>query len=299
MDNNYREASHSGTWYSGDPKQLTQEIEKFLNEAQKNPDCNNVRSIIVPHAGYRYSGPTAGWAYININPENFNRVVLLGPSHSVYLPGIGIPTSSRYETPVGDISLDLEEIKKLSTTEEFYKLSKEADEKEHSLEMQFPFLRYMFGEKDFKLIPLMVGQTTLDQDRKFAKILVEYYKDPQTLFVISSDFCHWGSRFRYTYYDNKYKSIHESIEALDRTGMDCIESLVAENFQKYLEEYKNTICGRRPISILMATIEEYMKFDDKKKNVIKFVRYDQSDKVKDFSGSSVSYAAGINIIYNN
>jgi len=299
MDNNFREASHSGTWYSSNPKQLKQDLGNFLNNALRYDDSEYLKAIIVPHAGYRYSGPTAGWSYININPDKFNRVVLLGPSHSLYLAGIGIPNTTRYKTPLGDISLDVEEINKLSSIEEFFKITNESDENEHSLEMQLPFLRYVFREKDFKLIPLMVGQTTLDQDRKFAKLLVDYYKDPKTLFVISSDFCHWGSRFRYSYYDKNYKYIYESIEALDRMGMDCIEGLVAEDFQKYLQNYKNTICGRKPISILLATIEEYMKLDDNNKNVIKFVKYDQSDKVKEYHGSSVSYAAGINLLYNN
>jgi AmmeMemoRadiSam system protein B len=299
MEMSKRKASHAGSWYSDIATTLQVELEEYLKKATKNEFSDDLKGIITPHAGYRWSGPTAAWAYLNINPDNYDRVVLLGPSHHSYIAGCGITKCSSFETPFGDIKVDTLECNNLLKMDDFFPLPKETDENEHSLEMQLPFLRIMFKDKDFSLIPIMVGQTTLDQDRYFAKLLVEYYKDPKTLFVISSDFCHWGNRFRFTYTDEKFSNIYEAIEDLDKKGIEQIEALSAEKFNNYLEEYKNTICGRRPISIFLATIEEYNKTASNSANKINFVRYDQSSKVKNTSESSVSYAVGLNILKIN
>lgn len=296
-----RGAFHAGGWYSSDKKALTSELNNYLLKTEKQSNINILKGMIVPHAGLRWSGPTAAWGYVNINPNIYMRVVLLGPSHHSGFVGLGLSKCNKFETPLGDISLDTEEINKLALHKGFQILNVDIDEAEHSLEMQFPYLRLLFNDKDFKLLPIMVGQTNLDLDKQFAKILLDYYLDKETLFVISSDFCHWGSRFRFTYHDKKYTYPHESIEFLDKLGMEKIESQNAENFANYLAEYKNTICGRRPISIFLAIIEEYLALKDKSdnsllKSEIKFVKYDQSEKVTTPNGSSVSYAVGLNFL---
>ncbi len=311
-----RLASHAGTWYSDNKQTIKYEIESYLSKAKKYTSNSSIlKSIIVPHAGYRWSGPTAAWGFININPDLYDRVVILGPSHHSYIEGIGLTKCSTYQTPLGDISIDKESVDLLSKIEGFEILDLAVDEREHSLEMQLPYLRYIFGSKDFKLLPLMVGQTNLEIDRYFAKQLKSYFDDDKTLFVISSDFCHWGSRFRFTYHDEKNEYIYQSIEKLDRLGMDKIEMLSSGEFNNYLGEYKNTICGRRPISVLLAMIEGkfggkiridyklyiylylYLYLDNISPTSIKFVKYDQSSQVKEPSDSSVSYAVGLN--YNN
>ena len=127
----------------------------------------------------------------------------------------------------------------------------------------------------------------------------KYFSDPENFFVISSDFCHWGERFGYTYYDDSYEKIHESIEKLDNLGMKAIESMEGDRFNRYLRQYKNTICGRNSIAVMMDAANEvvsgkdgnggegkYEKFD------FSFLNYKQSSKVVDFEDSSVSYAAG-------
>lgn len=297
MEIKSRKAVFAGKWYSKDPTKLKEDISKFLTEAERIPEYESLKSIIVPHAGYYFTGAMSGLSYVNIDPAKFNRVVLLGPSHPTFIQGIAITTATNYETPIGDISIDVEEVKKLSKIEGFHEISLEIDEAEHSIEMQCPFLRYIFGEKDFKLIPLIVGKTNLEQDRKYAEILAEYYAQPETLFVISTDFCHWGVQFRFIYHDSsKYKYVYESIESLDRIGMDIIQGISADNFNKYLLKYNNSICGRRAISVLLTTIEEYLKLGKKKNCVIKFLKYENSSKIKDIRECSVAYAAGINTI---
>lgn len=97
----------------------------------------------------------------------------------------------------------------------------------------------------------MVGSISNDWEETYGKILAPYLADPQNLFVISSDFCHWGARFRYTYYEESHGPIYKWIEVLDKMGMDLIETLKPESFAEYLRKYNNTICGRHPIGVLL------------------------------------------------
>jgi len=104
----------------------------------------------------------------------------------------------------------------------------------------------------------MVGQVKHDQFKLYAKSLLPYFKDERTLFVVSSDFCHWGSRFNFTHKFESYKieQISDSIEELDKQGMTIIEEHSLEKFEEYLDETHNTICGRNPIQLLLALINE-------------------------------------------
>lgn len=281
-----RAASHAGSWYSGSKSQLNSQLEDWL--AQAEPTQPPAKAIIGPHAGFSYSGPTAAWAYKHISSENFKRVFLLGPSHHVYIPGCALPCSAEYQTPIGDISVDLETVRALSETSKFYQLDKDAEEDEHSLEMHLPYIRKAFEGKEIKLVPIMVGNLKESQEAEYGSILAPYLQDPQTLFVVSSDFCHWGPRFGYNPYDSSKGEIWQSIEAMDRQGMALIETQDPASFRQYLSQTKNTICGRHPISLFLSTLQTSGLSAS-----TKFVRYAQSEKVTNPRGSSVSYASSV------
>ena len=102
-----------------------------------------MKVIIGPHAGFVYSGPNAGWAYRNINPDLYDRVVLLGPSHKFYLDFIGLTACNRWETPLGDLEIDVETVNGLES-EIFRKIPVKLEENEHSLELHLPFIRKVF-----------------------------------------------------------------------------------------------------------------------------------------------------------
>ena len=93
-----RRASHAGSWYTDNPKQLDAELSKYLKDAQQyvNPSTHQLKGVIGPHAGFSYSGPTAAWAYINVDPAKYKRVFLLGPSHHVYLDNCALSNASVY-----------------------------------------------------------------------------------------------------------------------------------------------------------------------------------------------------------
>lgn len=118
-------------------------------------------------------------------------------------------------------------ITKLASTKKFSTVNKFEDEEEHSLEMQYPFLRHVIST-DVKIVPIMVGFIKNSMDSDFASYLQEYFDSDENLFVFSTDFCHWGKRFGYTYYNKADGHIYESIKKLDHEGMQRIEKQDSE-----------------------------------------------------------------------
>ena len=159
----------------------------------------------------------------------------------------------------------------------------------------------------------MVGNTSGQVERTLGRIIAPYLSDPSTAFVISSDFAHWGQRFRYTHYQppsgpaislsrnsqaSKDRSIHESIRIVDFQCIDACESGSHEEWLAALDETGNTVCGRHPIGVVMAAIEEVRgpHPDGAERGLFKFVRYERSSKVKSVHDSSVSYASAFAVV---
>ena len=296
MKSDIRVAYHAGSWYSDKPKSLAKELSGYLSDENISEKSQFLKSVIVPHAGYYYCGPTAGKAFINIRPENYSRVVVLGPSHHEYFQGCGVTPFSTFETPFGNVDVDTKTCAELLSNDFYFKLPQSVDVKEHSIEMEMPFLKYIFGEKEFSIVPIMVGFTNLEVNRKIGETLYKLYEDPKTLFVISSDFCHWGKNFAFTYYDNSYSTIWESTQNLDKQALDIIAEINPEKLDAYFKKTKNTICGRNPITIVLSIIESYKRNNTDKNVSFDTLGYAQSSKVTSMKESSVSYAAGANFI---
>jgi AmmeMemoRadiSam system protein B len=260
----------------------------WLSDADKIKNIKLLKAIIESYVEYSYSGSTAAWAYININPLNYKTVFLLGPCHHKYIKGCGLPTCNLYQTPLGNIQVDTETVQKLSQIKNFQMVSKKDEEDEHSLEMHLPFIKKLFGENEFKLVPIMIGSLDRSLEEYFGNILSDYLKDDKNLFIISSDFCHWGRSFDYTYYNQSDGEIHQSIEKLDKLGITYIEKQDPSGFQDYLEETENTICGRHPIAVFLYALK-YSGLNTLSET--KLLRYNQSSQVKTSKQTSVSYAS--------
>jgi AmmeMemoRadiSam system protein B len=156
----------------------------------------------------------------------------------------------------------------------------------------------------------MIGNTSASTESKYGSLLAPHLSDPSNMFVISSDFCHWGSRFRYTYYESpdassatqltrkstvdKDWAIHESIAAVDKQSMDAVESGSHRAFLEQLKETGNTVCGRHPIGVFMAAVEKADMGKGKAK--FKFVRYERSSLVEHVGDSSVSYCSAFAVL---
>ncbi|EME49005.1 hypothetical protein DOTSEDRAFT_67898 [Dothistroma septosporum NZE10] len=275
--------------------------------------------IIAPHAGYSYSGPAAAWAYKAWDVSKAKKVFLLGPSHHHYLTKAALSKCTEYATPIGNLKVNREVTAELHSTGQFEWMSRSVDEDEHSLEMHLPYiykrLSQTFGEDAANfptLVPIMVGNTSASTEKSLGRILAPYLADRSNVFVVSSDFAHWGLRFRYTYYQPatgnaidltssaklpKDPAIHESIKVVDFQCMGACESGSHEAWLNVLDKTGNTVCGRHPIGVMMAAVEKLREdLDRLDAGAFKFVKYDRSSLVNRVGDSSVSYASAYTIV---
>ncbi|VDD79829.1 unnamed protein product [Mesocestoides corti] len=291
-----RRATHKNSWYSGSRDELNEQLSGWLNKASFTH--GPARAIISPHAGYFYSGACAAHAYKQINPDLVKRYFVFGPSHHFYLDTCAIPSADYFETPLFNLRMDTEVRKNLMKTGKFDILETNHDEEEHSIEMQFPYIAKIMEAhaENFTVIPVLVGSLSFSKEKLFGEIFSPYLSDPATVFVISSDFCHWGDRFSYTYYDQSLGEIWKSIRDLDHKGMELIEKLDTLGFHTYLKDYRNTICGRHPIGVLLHAIDA-LKSTTLEQPTLKFVQYAQSSKCRSQRDSSVSYASA-SLVFN-
>mmetsp|Transcript_17146 Transcript_17146/g.37018 ORF Transcript_17146/g.37018 Transcript_17146/m.37018 type:complete len:292 (+) Transcript_17146:150-1025(+) len=281
-----RKPSHAGSWYEDDEQVLSKQIDEWMSAVE--PCGAPIKAIIGPHAGYRFCGHVMAYAYRHIDPSKVSRIFLLGPSHHVYTKKCVLSSAHQYETPLGCMEVDQEVYAQLQATGEFTSMELGVDEAEHSLELHTPFIMRAMSGLSFKLVPIMVGSLTPESEARYGSLLSPYLDDPASLFIISSDFCHWGSRFSYTFYDKEQGPIWKSIQWLDEQGMRAIESGDPAAFTRYQAEYRNTICGRHPIGVLLNMLQH-----SSGRHKVEFKFYDQSSKCMVGSDSSVSYAAAV------
>lgn len=185
---NVRPAAVAGAFYPGNPGQLAAEVDELLDGVESlEPKFGFPKALIVPHAGYVYSGPVAARAYHELVAARgiVKRVVLLGPAHYVAGRGLALPSADFFETPLGRIPLDFQAVGSLANLLQVVR-SAPAHAQEHSLEVQLPFLQKVLG--DFTLVPLAVGAATTEE---VAQVLERLWGGPETLIVISTDLSHY------------------------------------------------------------------------------------------------------------
>ncbi|THD28217.1 putative dioxygenase [Fasciola hepatica] len=288
-----RKASHAGSWYNDDPRQLDAQLSGWM--AQASVARRPSRAIISPHAGYDYSGHVAAHAFNQIVPDSVKRIFILGPSHYLHLAGkCSLATVTQYSTPFYELPIDQAVYTELKRTGEFDQLPIDRDEEEHSIEMQLPYIAKVMERQrgSFAIVPVLVGLLSLEREATYGRILAPYLIDPGNIFVISSDFCHWGHRFQYTHYNPEKGEIWQSIKWLDEQGMQLIEDMNADAFNAYLKQCGNTICGQHPIGILLQMTSILRHKHHVNRMDFKFVKYAQSERCRNMNQSSVSYAAG-------
>jgi hypothetical protein len=181
-----RPAAVAGLFYAADPAALRADVERALRAvgAARGPAP---KALIVPHAGYVYSGDVAARAYALVSPlrGRIRRVVLLGPAHRVALRGLAVPEAEAFATPLGIVPLDAGALARLRDLPQVLQ-SDAAHAEEHSLEVQLPFLQRALG--DFTLVPLVVGDASAEE---VAEVLERLWLGDETLLVISSDLSHY------------------------------------------------------------------------------------------------------------
>jgi AmmeMemoRadiSam system protein B/AmmeMemoRadiSam system protein A len=246
-----RRPAVAGAFYPGDAAELRQQVESLLAAATRTDDP--VRALVVPHAGYAYSGATAAKAFANLQGSDVRRVILLGPSHHVGYGGGALPAQgiSSFGTPLGAVEVDVDAVAKLRTKREFQG-PVEAHDPEHSLEVELPFLQIVAPRA--RIVPVLVGfETDRVVCRRMASALSELL-DEQTVVVVSSDFTHHGARYGYEPFAGTARLGDELLE-LGRSTAERVAASDADGFWFQVETSGDTVCGRRPIAVLGELLE--------------------------------------------
>ncbi len=194
----------AGTWYPKDKSTLSAMIDNFFEKSEKRQPVGKVKGVIVPHAGYTFSGSVAAEAFSVLDPADYDTVIILGPSHRYPLSKASILNVTHYKTPLGEIKLS-EKRKKLLESDIINTIPK-AHEQEHSIEIELPFLQKAIA--DFEIIPILVGQLDYNKLVKAISGII----DDRTLIVVSVDLSHYHP------YDEAVKMDTSCIEGI--TSMD-------------------------------------------------------------------------------
>jgi hypothetical protein len=207
----FRRPAVAGLFYSDDPSELAESVRAHLAAAAADPRPAP-RIVIAPHAGYVYSGPVAGTVYARIAPLRgvIRRVALFGPSHHVYFRGLALPGAEVFTTPLGPVPVDRAGVERLLALPGV-SVRDDAHAREHSLEVQLPFLQQVLGE--FTLVPVVTG----DADPDLVADAMAALLDGETLLVVSSDLSHYHD---YASARRLDAAATRAIEALDPEGLD-------------------------------------------------------------------------------
>lgn len=225
-----RPAAVAGMFYPANAAELRHDINDYLSHAEISQQPP--KAIIVPHAGYIYSGPIAASAYINLRPlhTQIKKVVLLGPAHRVPFRGLAATSADYFTTPLGKIKIDRNAMQRISHLPQVITLDS-AHEQEHSLEVQLPFLQVVLD--DFELIPLVVGDANKND---VAEVLNLLWGGDETLVVISSDLSHYNN--------------YAIAQKMDRATSIAIEMQLPEQI------HYDMACGRNPVNGLLEVAKQ-------------------------------------------
>jgi len=233
-----REPAVAGAFYPDRPEVLTRDVKRYLENAKKEKVEGEIVALIVPHAGYMYSGQVAAYAYRLIEGKTFDSVVLVGPSHRALFKGASLYDRGAYRTPLGLVPVDVDLSKRMMEGRKEIQFLPEAHAEEHSLEVQIPFLQMVF--KSFKLVPIvMEPYWSWETCQTLASAMAEAVRGKKVLLIASSDLSHFHS--------------YEKAVELDKIVLSHIEKFDAEGLNRDLKQNRCEACGGGPIlSIMLA-----------------------------------------------
>jgi len=204
-----RKPAVAGAFYPADKDELTKQVDEFLANAKKI-DKGRLLAIVVPHAGYVYSGQVAAYSFKQLEDTNFKKIIIISPSHYVGFDGISIYNKGSFETPLGLVKIDEELANKIIQRNKRFIFYPQAHEKEHAIEVEIPFLQRIYKDKDFKIVPVAMGNPASWDIKMLSDTLYDVI-DKDTFLIISVDLSHY-----YPY---------DKAKELDTSGISAIEKL--------------------------------------------------------------------------
>lgn len=264
---NIRTAAFAGQFYPKNPKELESTLEEFFSNCKIKRDCE---AIISPHAGYIYSGQIAAKAFSRLG--KFNTYILLGPNHTGLGSAISIDKNDFWETPIGRIEVNKKMAEKIieKSGAEFDRL---AHIGEHSIEVQIPFLQYLFKEEEQKprIVPIIISEDNPEAIKELGKTIAEISKNEDIAIIASSDFSHFISE--------------KLAKKVDFEAINYITKIDPKGFHTKVNTHDLSICGYLPITCLLYYCKE------KSLNTAEIEGYTTSGSITGDYDNIVAYSA--------
>jgi AmmeMemoRadiSam system protein B len=265
----------AGQWYPGDPKRLSISVDAYIQEAKLPTLDGEVVGVVAPHAGHLYSGPVAGYAFAALRGLKPELVAVVSPMHYPYREPFLTTAHEAYETPLGIVPVDqtaLEKLSELLKKEFGVGLASVQRDREHSLEIELPFLQRVIPS-GFKLLPVMVREQGHHGARLLGKCLAETLQDRHTLLVASTDLSHFYPQ--------------ELANELDQVMLAAIEAFDPDGVIKVEEEGRGFACGRGALAAVLWAAKHLGA------NSVKILRHATSGDVTGDLSQVVGYGAAV------
>ena len=276
-----RPATQAGRFYDGSATRLSHEVDSLLNV---NADANgrsvldsslakNVAALIVPHAGYYFSGNVAAAAYATLSTDKrYERIFLLGPSHHEWLDGASVNIGAdRYATPLGEVTVDRETGRQLMEADSVFAYHPEAHDREHCLEVQLPFLQRRLGDVP-PIVPIIISTNDFAKLKRMAEVLKPYFNE-KNLFIVSSDFSHYPS------YGDACAVDGRTGKAVESGDVGQFIAAIEANAKSGIRNLATSACGEFAIITLMCMLDRNYQ--------VKHLLYQNSGDVDDHDPNRV------------
>ncbi len=245
MIKNIRKPAFAGSFYSANHKQLRKDISQFIEDDGEKPGNHaQVRALILPHAGYIYSGEIAGSGFRKLKNQSAPaNIFLLGSSHRHYFKGAAVCNQSGFETPLGLAKINTSMADDIIASNLLFSTNNEAHTNEHSLEVQIPFLQQLYGGS-LSIVPILVGTDKKSECKSIAESLKPYFT-PDNLFIVSTDFSHYPS------YENALEVDKETVEWVSKGNPDNFFMNIMHSKEDKIPGVLTRMCGWSATLILM------------------------------------------------
>lgn len=235
----------AGSFYPANKDSIVRLLSEYFQPFKHQKKMENIAAVIVPHAGYVFSGAVAASAYSLLEPDRqYEHIFLIGPSHHIYMDGASVNDQFEYyETPMGKVKVDTALCRKLIHDSPFFSCNPDAHREEHCLEVQLPFLQFRL-KKVPPIIPIIIATQSLPVIQQIAEVLKPYFND-KNLFIISSDFSHYPS------YKDAEKVDRRTGKAIAEGSPYKFIEIIAQNEKDNIPNLVTSACGESAILTLL------------------------------------------------
>lgn len=238
-----RRPAVAGSFYPADPEALAAMVDGMLAEVE--PTSGRPIALISPHAGYIYSGPVAAYAYAELIGREYEAVVLIGPNHYLRdLSGIAVYPRGAWETPLGTVPVDEELAQAILRANAEFRDEPGLHAKEHSLEVQLPFLQRALP--DTPIVPILIGRPTLENHQALTEALLEVLPGRDVLLVASTDLSHYPA------YEEAVEVDRAVLAAIETMDLGRFRQTIGEQMVRGVPNLQTTCCGERAVTVVMA-----------------------------------------------